>query len=196
MKLLSRVGLFATPWTVAYQAPQSLEFSRQEYWSGLPFPSPRIFTSSGLILLLVPVNISLRFISLGKGWSWVKERTYIRNSTPISIWSTWALIKSALERFQTSDSFDDSDNDSVEKLQNQYREASHQIIFNIFNIYYIQSRLYTKIRTGQKSTRKNLSFDSSRFQTPPLFHQWLLLILIFLHPYLHLLIEKLINLCG
>ena len=32
--------LFATPWTVAHQAPQSMEFSRQEYWSGLPFPSP------------------------------------------------------------------------------------------------------------------------------------------------------------
>ena len=30
---------FATPWTVAYQAPQPMEFSRQEYWSGLPFPS-------------------------------------------------------------------------------------------------------------------------------------------------------------
>ena len=36
MKSLSRVQLFATPWTVAYQAPQSMEFSRQEYWSGLP----------------------------------------------------------------------------------------------------------------------------------------------------------------
>ena len=32
-----------TPWTVAYQAPLSMEFSRQEYWSGLPFPPPRIF---------------------------------------------------------------------------------------------------------------------------------------------------------
>ena len=31
-----------TPWTVAYQAPSSMEFSRQEYWSGLPFPSPDI----------------------------------------------------------------------------------------------------------------------------------------------------------
>ena len=40
VKLLSHVRLFATPWTVAYQAPQSTEFSRQEYWSGLPFPSP------------------------------------------------------------------------------------------------------------------------------------------------------------
>ena len=40
VKSLSRVQLFVTPWTVAYQAPQSMEFSRQEYWSGLPFPSP------------------------------------------------------------------------------------------------------------------------------------------------------------
>ena len=40
VKSLSRVRLFATSWTVAYQAPPSMEFSRQEYWSGLPFPSP------------------------------------------------------------------------------------------------------------------------------------------------------------
>ena len=40
VKLLSRVRLFATPWTVAYQAPPSMGFSRQECWSGLPFPSP------------------------------------------------------------------------------------------------------------------------------------------------------------
>ena len=39
VKSLSRVRLFATPWTVAYQAPPSMGFSRQEYWSGLPFPS-------------------------------------------------------------------------------------------------------------------------------------------------------------
>ena len=39
VKLLSRVRLFATPWTVAHQAPLSMGFSRQEYWSGLPFPS-------------------------------------------------------------------------------------------------------------------------------------------------------------
>ena len=40
VKSLSRVHLFATPWTVAHQAPPSVGFSRQEYWSGLPFPSP------------------------------------------------------------------------------------------------------------------------------------------------------------
>ena len=39
-KSLSRVQLFATPWTAAYQAPLSMGFSRQEYWSGVPLPSP------------------------------------------------------------------------------------------------------------------------------------------------------------
>ena len=40
LKSLSCVRLFVTTWTVAYQAPHSMGFSRQEYWSGLPFPSP------------------------------------------------------------------------------------------------------------------------------------------------------------
>ena len=40
VKSLSHVRLFATPWTVAYQAPPSMGFSRQVYWSGLSFPSP------------------------------------------------------------------------------------------------------------------------------------------------------------
>ena len=40
MKSLSRVRLFATPWTAAHQAPPSMGFSRQEYWSGVPLPSP------------------------------------------------------------------------------------------------------------------------------------------------------------
>ena len=40
MKSLSRVQLFATQWTVAYRAPPAMGFSRQEYWSELPFPSP------------------------------------------------------------------------------------------------------------------------------------------------------------
>ena len=45
VKLLSRVRLFETPWTAAYQAPLSMEFSRQEYWSGLPLPSPLLLSS-------------------------------------------------------------------------------------------------------------------------------------------------------
>ena len=48
MKSLSRVRLFATPWTVAYQPPGSMGFSRQEYWSGLPFPFPRDLPNPGI----------------------------------------------------------------------------------------------------------------------------------------------------
>ena len=48
MKSLSRVRLFATPWAVAYQVPPSMGFSRQEYWSGLPFPSPGDLPNPGI----------------------------------------------------------------------------------------------------------------------------------------------------
>ena len=48
MKSLSRVQLLATPWTVAYQAPPPMGFSRQEYWSGVPFPSPGDLSNPGI----------------------------------------------------------------------------------------------------------------------------------------------------
>ena len=48
VKSLSHVRLFATPWTVAYQASPSLGFSREEYWSGLPFPSPGDLPDPGI----------------------------------------------------------------------------------------------------------------------------------------------------
>ena len=46
--VLSYIRLCATPWTVAHQAPLSMEFSRQEYWSGLPCPPPRDLPNSGI----------------------------------------------------------------------------------------------------------------------------------------------------
>ena len=48
VKLLSRVQLFVIPWTAAYQAPPSMGFSRQECWSGLPFPSPGDLPDPGI----------------------------------------------------------------------------------------------------------------------------------------------------
>ena len=48
MKSLSRVRLFATPWTLAHQAPPSMGFSRKEYWSGLLFPSPGDLLDPGI----------------------------------------------------------------------------------------------------------------------------------------------------
>ena len=50
VKSLSRVRFFVTPWTVAHQAPPFLGFSRQEYWSGLPFPSPGDLPNPGIKL--------------------------------------------------------------------------------------------------------------------------------------------------
>ena len=48
VKSLNRVQLFVTPWTVAHQAPLSVGSSRQEYWSGLPFPSPGDLPDPGI----------------------------------------------------------------------------------------------------------------------------------------------------
>ena len=48
VKSLSHIRLFAIPWTVAHQARLSMRFSRQEYWSGLPFPSPGDLPDPGI----------------------------------------------------------------------------------------------------------------------------------------------------
>ena len=54
--------LFATPWTVAYQVPTSMEFSRQEYWSGLPFPSPSILLANCNYLMWYYQRYSTRYV--------------------------------------------------------------------------------------------------------------------------------------
>ena len=66
VKTLSRVRLLVTPWTAAYQAPPSMGFSRQEYWSGLPLPSPRRVLMekkdhlTWLIILEIQVETTMR----------------------------------------------------------------------------------------------------------------------------------------
>src|SRR5574337_672802 len=57
VKSLSRVRLFVTPWTVAYQAPPSMRFSRQEYWSGLLFPFPGLYILSPCLFNLYADHI-------------------------------------------------------------------------------------------------------------------------------------------
>ena len=66
VKSLSRVQLFVTPWTVAYQPPLSMEFSRQEYWSGLPFPPPGDLPHPG-IKLASPALVG-RFFTTSTTW--------------------------------------------------------------------------------------------------------------------------------
>ena len=59
----SRVPLFATPWTIASQAPPAVEFSKQEYWSGLPIPPPGDLSDPG-IKPASPVSPALQTDSL------------------------------------------------------------------------------------------------------------------------------------
>ena len=68
MKSLSRVRLLATPWTTAYQAPLSMGFSRQEYWSGVPLPSPKRLAKNWRMYQLEQSQCYQRY--LGKQWFW------------------------------------------------------------------------------------------------------------------------------
>ena len=71
-KLLSRIRLFEIPWTVAHQAPLSMGFSRQEYWSGLPFPSPGELPDPGIEPeSLVSPSLAGRFFTPGATWATV-----------------------------------------------------------------------------------------------------------------------------
>ena len=58
VKSLSHVRLFETPWTAAYQAPPSMRFSRQEYRSGVPLPSPLLTVTKSLFYDLLSVSLN------------------------------------------------------------------------------------------------------------------------------------------
>ena len=68
VKLLSRVRLLATPWTAAYQAPPSMGFSRQEYWSGVPLPSPQLLSHVQLFVTLWTAALQAS-LSITNPWS-------------------------------------------------------------------------------------------------------------------------------
>ena len=63
VKWLSHVRLFTTPWTAAYQAPSSMGFSRQEYWSGFPLPSPK-YKRYSIVIFIYPNSLWYNFISI------------------------------------------------------------------------------------------------------------------------------------
>ena len=89
VKSLSHIWLFVTPWTVAHQAPPSMEFSRQEYWSGLPFPSPGDLPNSGI----EPGSPALQADTL-----WLRGETKVQTTTLFlrdlyENWGTELLLK-------------------------------------------------------------------------------------------------------
>ena len=105
VKSPSHVRLFATPWAAAHQAPPPTGFSRQEYWSGVPLPSPdpslvyvagRAFCSYRFGLnncVLVPkgqlhaVNCWTVYISLISNWKWALENVFSVQQRQILMWN-------------------------------------------------------------------------------------------------------------
>ena len=92
MKSLSLVRLVVTPWTAAYQAPPSMGFSRQEYWSGLPLPSPAMSYVDDTTLMAESEEDLKILLKKGKeesekpGLKLNIEETKIMVSSPISSW--------------------------------------------------------------------------------------------------------------
>ena len=89
VKSLSHVWLFATPWTVAYQAPLSMGFSRQEYWSGVPSPSPPFVSMCNKRYISKPENKENGSVS-GKTDSSMSFFLVLHFSGWIPIWSVGA----------------------------------------------------------------------------------------------------------
>ena len=146
---LSHVQLFTTPWTVASKAPLSMKISRQEYWSGLPFCTPRNLSHSG-----IKPTLAGRFF-IGAGCcccSVVKSCLTLQfhglqharlpcplpspgvcsNSSPLSQWShpTISYFSSCLQSFPASGSFGYL-HQVAKVLQLQLQHQSFQWIFRV-----------------------------------------------------------------
>ena len=80
MLILGHVRLLVTPWTVAHQAPLSIEFSRQEYWSGLPFPPSGDLPYPGIIVSAALQADSLPTEPSRKPWD--RERGMVKPEEP------------------------------------------------------------------------------------------------------------------
>ena len=92
VKLFSSVRLFATPWTIAYQSPSSMEFSRQEYWSGLPFSSPGDLPNPGI----EPGSPALQADTLPSGppgKRWTIKKAEHRRIDAFELWRWTRLLK-------------------------------------------------------------------------------------------------------
>ena len=111
-KSLSHVWLLATPWTAAHQAPPSMGFSRQEYWSGLPLPSPMTnlhsILKSSHITLSTKVHLVKAMIYLVVMYgceSWTVKKAERQRIDAFELWcgeDSWESL--GLQRDQTSES--------------------------------------------------------------------------------------------
>ena len=107
VKSLSRVQLFTTPWTIAYQAALSMGFPRQEYWSGLPLPSPQMSLENTVDYICLSVHIyesalwnsTVKETCCGTTFSLASPRLIGRElSIPVNIpWLFWFLSTFSLQ---------------------------------------------------------------------------------------------------
>ena len=99
VKSFSHVRLLATPWTAAYQAPPSMGFSRQKYWSGLPFPSPGDLPDPGIeprspFLTKVLIFKAMVFPVVMYGFeSWTLKKTEPRRIDAFELWCWRRLLR-------------------------------------------------------------------------------------------------------
>ena len=91
VKSLSRVRLFPTPWTAAYQAPPSIGFSRQEYWSGLPLSSPKFLLDALYSVTMLRTTCKLYGVTgtlIHFWWDVYFEKWYLK----VILWKTVGSI--------------------------------------------------------------------------------------------------------
>ena len=93
VQLFSRVRLFATPWTVTCQAPLSMDFSRQEYWTGLLFPSPGDLPDPGIESVSRELQVdSSPLVPLGKPYGLFLCTKYLFPTSQIHVLKPWLLF--------------------------------------------------------------------------------------------------------
>ena len=115
-QLLSHVQLFVTPWAVAHQAPLSMEFSRQEYWSGLPFPFPGDLPDPGI----KPGSLTL------EADSWLSEPLGKSASTQIPILISFGGVERTIVKKEWEVGVLDSQVPRANKLKYQWLPALYQ----------------------------------------------------------------------
>ena len=139
-----RVWFFVTSWTVVYQAPLSMGFSRQEYWSGLPCPSPGDFPDAGIkpVSLMSPA-LAGRFLTTSTTWEACNQLEFL--------WHGWSLFLESLDRCsQFRDSFIDVDSRGCELLHyltDIYRQdlaiTSNKFFLSLIYTFYINIVLFS-----------------------------------------------------
>jgi len=110
VKLRGHVRLFATPWTAAHQAPLPMRFSRQEYWSGVPLPSPRF------VLKIAYSQVDMHF-HLESAW-------YFHIASPFHLNFTWFSI--TIERVNITLFYREEKWHDLDKIQSYITETRIQ----------------------------------------------------------------------